>query len=156
MKKTLLCLSLLLAFSFSLLGQNIDLNGTWDINREKSQLAEQFSMAPAKIEIKVDGTNYSETRHVVFQGEEYSFTDTFTLDGTECENEGWRGTIKKSVATWSEDRQVLTIVTKIPMGDAGVMTNTLDYKLVDGDLVIHSTASSSYGEMSENMVFTRE
>lgn len=153
MKKLIYILAIVMVSSAAF-AQKTDLSGKWKLNREKSELAEQFSMAPNDIEMTMDKNNLTEVRHVSFQGENFTITDKFTLDGKECENPGWMDSIKKSTATWSDDGKVLTIVTKIPMQD-DELTVTAKYKIEDGKMVINSEASSSYGVVNEVQVFEK-
>jgi len=117
---------------------------------------DQFSMAPDALVMKQDKKTLSIERHSSFQGESFSFTDNFTLDGKECENRGWMDSVKKSTAVWDKGKKSLTITSKIPMQDGGDMTIT-EILSMDGDnLVVESTASSSFGEMTEKFVFDKE
>jgi hypothetical protein len=75
------------------------------------------------------------------------------LDGKECENPGWRDSIKKSVANWSSDKKSITVTTKLPIGDNGEMTVVNVYKMDGENLVLQSDASSSMGDLSEIYVF---
>ena len=154
MKKILYLIVLLLIASQGY-GQKVNFSGTWKINRDKSQLGEEFSMAPEKVIVEQGKNSLSVERHAFWQGEEFSFTDKFTLDGKECENPGWMDSIKKSTAVWAE-KKLLKITTKIPMQDGGEMTIVDEYTLEDGNLHIKTFASSSYGEMTEVYVFDKE
>ena len=136
-------------------GQKVNFSGTWKINKEKSQLGEEFSMAPNKVIVDQGKNSLSVERHSTWQGEEFSFTDRFTLDGKECENPGWMDSVKKSTAVWA-DKKVLKVTTKIPMQDGGEMTIEDQYSLEGGNLHIKTFASSSYGEMTEVYVFDKE
>jgi hypothetical protein len=153
--KKILYLFVLLLFAPAGFGQKVNFSGNWKINREKSQLGEEFSMAPNYIIVERGKNSLSVERHSSWQGEEFSFTDKFTLDGKECENPGWMDSIKKSTAVWAE-KKLLKITTKIPMQDGGEMTIVDEYTLVDGNLNIKTFASSSYGEMTEVYVFEKQ
>lgn len=154
--KNMVYLLALLFISSAAYGKKADFTGKWKINREKSELNDQFSMAPDALVMKQDKKTLSIERHSSFQGESFTFTDNFTLDGEECENEGWMDTVKKSTAVWSDDKKSLTITSKIPMQDGGEMTIT-EVLSMDGDnLVVETTASSSFGDMTEKFVFDME
>ncbi len=155
MKKVLYLLALLLVSS-SVFGRAADYSGTWKINREKSKLGEEFSMAPNMIIVEQDKKTITVERHSTFQGEDFTYTDTFTLDGKECENPGWMETVKKSTAVWSDGKKVLTITTKIPMQDGGEMTIVEVYRMEGENLSIENSASSDYGDMTEVYVFDRQ
>lgn len=155
MKKILFVL--ILAFvSFTGFAQKVDFSGKWKINKEKSELGDERSMAPNNI-ILVQGDNsLSVERHSTWQGQERTSNDKFTLDGKECENPGWRDSIKKSTAVWTENGKVLKITTKIPMRDGGEMSINEDYKMEGKNLVVLSSRSSSFGNSSEKFVFDKE
>lgn len=154
--KKILSLVALALFVSSAFGQGVDLSGKWKINREKSELGYEFSMAPNEVILEQGENSLSVERHSSFQGEEFSFTDKFTLDGEECENQGWMESIKKSKALWNEDNKVLVITSKIPMQDGGEMTLIEKYSLDGENLKIETSASSDYGDMSEVFVFDRQ
>jgi hypothetical protein len=149
-------LLVLLFISSAAFAKKADFSGKWKINRAKSELNDQFSMAPDALVMNQDKNTLSIERHSSFQGESFTFTDNFTLDGKECENRGWMDSVKKSTAEWSKDKKTLTITSKIPMQDGGNMTIT-EVLSMDGDnLVVETTASSSYGDMTEKFVFDKE
>jgi hypothetical protein len=155
MKKLIYLLALVLISSSSF-SQKVDFSGDWKLNKEKSTLGEQFSMAPNTIEMSQDKNSLTEVRHANYQGEDFTFTDKYTLDGKECENPGWMDSIKKSTASWSDDNKVLNIITKIAMQDGGEMTITAHYSLDGDNLLIKTTASSSYGDMTEKQVYDKQ
>lgn len=154
MKKLTIALAVAM-LSMTALGQKVNFSGEWSLNSEKSQLAEQFSMAPGQVEINMDDNAMTEVRQLSFQGENFTTTDKYTLDGKECQNPGWMDMIKKSKASYSEDGKKLTIVTLIPMQEEE-MKITTEYSMKGENLVINSTASSSFGEMSELQVFDKK
>lgn len=137
-------------------GQKVDFSGTWKLNKDRSTLGEQFSMAPQKIIIKHDRKTIELEKHAEFQGEPFTYTDVFTLDGKECENPGWGNSIKKSTAEWNKKAQMLTIDTKFPMQDGGEVTIKEELALLEGTLQIVSSASSSYGDLEENVIYEKE
>lgn len=155
MKNLILFVSITL-LSLSVSAQKADFSGSWKIDRANSELAEEFSMAPEKIEIVQDGKLITITRHVSFQEESFSYTDKITLDGKESENPGWGETIKKSTANWLDDKKMLKIINKLPMGDNGEMVVTMEYRKNGDQLELTSSANSSYGEMVEVMIFNKE
>jgi hypothetical protein len=81
--------------------------------------------------------------------------DKFTLDGKECINRGWQDTQKKSTAVWSEDKKSLKIITKFPLND-GEMVITEVYKMDGENMIIESGSSSSFGDISETMVYDKK
>ena len=135
--------------------QGIDFSGTWKLNSSKSKLGDQFSMAPNEIIVVHKANDMSVEKHSSFQGQEFTSTDKFTLDGKECVNAGFMDTEKKSTAVWSEDKTTLKITSKIPM-QGETMTIVEVYKMDDENMVIEAAASSSYGDMSETMVYDKQ
>ena len=133
-----------------------DFSGSWKLNKSKSTLNDQFSMAPNEIIIEQDGNVLKVEKHSSFQGNDFTTNDEFTLDGKECENEGWQGSKKKSTATWSGDKSMLTIKSKIPIQNGEEMSLTEVYKMDGGDMVLVAGASSSWGDMEETMVFSKQ
>jgi hypothetical protein len=136
-------------------GQGIDFSGSWKLNSTKSKLNAEFSFAPNSIIIVQKGNELKVEKHSNFQGEEFTTTDNLTLDGKEAINVGFRDTQKKSVANWADDKASLKVISKLSIGDGGEMTITEVYKLIDGNLVIESNSSSSFGEMAETMVYDK-
>ena len=132
-----------------------DFSGTWKLNSSKSKLSDEFSMAPKEIIIIQKGNDMSVERHSEFQGQEFTISDKFTLDGKECINDGWQGSKKKSTAVWSDDNKSLKITTKLPMQDEE-MTIVAVYNMDGKNMVITSSASSSYGDLNERQVFDKE
>ena len=136
--------------------QAIDFSGNWKLNSSKSKLNEQFSMAPKDMIAVQSGNDLNVERHSSFQGTDFTIKDKFTLDGNECINPGWQDTQKKSTAVWSDDKNSLKISTKFPMGDNGEMIIVEVYKMETVNLVVETSASSSFGEVAETLVFDKE
>ncbi|HEX7585404.1 MAG TPA: hypothetical protein VF373_11995, partial [Prolixibacteraceae bacterium] len=126
------------------------------LNSSKSKLNAQFSMAPKDMIAIQTGNDFNLERHSTFQDNDFTIKDKFTLDGKECINPGWQDTQKKSVAEWSEDKSSLKITTKFPMGDNGEMTIVEIYKMDSSNLVVESSASSSFGDVAETLVFDKQ
>jgi len=95
-------------------------------------------------------------KHSNWQGEDFTITDKFTLDGKECINTGFQDTQKKSTTVWSEDKKSLIITSKLVMGDGNEMTITETYSTEGKNLVLISKASSSYGDVEETMVYEKQ
>lgn len=140
-------------FSFAVSAQ-IDFSGSWKLNASKSKLGDQFSMAPKQIVIVQKGNDMTVETHNEFQGQEFTTKDKLTLDGKECVNNGMMDTQKKTTVTWASDKKSMKVVSKIPMQDQ-TMTITQVYKMDGGNMVIESTASSSFGDMSETQVYEK-
>jgi len=154
MKKSIILLSaLLVAMVFT--ASAADFSGNWKLNKSKSKLGEQFSMAPSILIAAQSGNDLNLEKHISFQDQEMTTKEKYTLDGKESINPGFQDSQKKSTAVWSGDKNSLTITSKIPMGDND-MTTVEVYKIVDGNLVIDSKMSSSFGENNETMVFEKQ
>jgi hypothetical protein len=136
--------------------QGIDFSGSWKINNEKSKLNAEFSMAPREIIVEQKDNDLKLEKHSSFQDQEFTTTDKFTLDGIECINVGFMDTQKKSTALWSDDKASLKITSKMNIGDGGEMTIIEVYKMDGSNMVIESSASSSYGDISETMVYDKK
>jgi hypothetical protein len=155
MKKVVfLFTAILLAVMVS--AQGTDFSGKWKLNSSKSKLNADFSFAPQEVVIQQNGNNMNVEKHSSFQGNDFTTSDKFTLDGEECVNEGWQGSKKKSTAVWSADKKVLTITSKIPGPDGGDMTVTEIFKMDGSNLIIESRASSSYGDLNETMAYDKQ
>ncbi|WP_340110964.1 hypothetical protein [Maribellus mangrovi] len=152
--KKLFFLAVALCCSISLFAQT-DFSGTWKLNNSKSKLGEQFSMAPKTIVVAQKGNDISVEKHSEFQGNEFTSTDKYTLDGKECVNKGFMDTEKKSKAVWDGEKKSLTVTSKIPM-QGETMTVTEIFSMKDGAMVIQSKASSSYGDLEETQVFDKK
>ena len=155
MKKILLVFATVL-LSAAVFAHTPDFSGSWSLNTSKSALGAEFSLAPRNVIIVQNGNDLSVEKHSEFQGQEFVMTDKLTLDGKECTNTVFQDMQKKSTCTWSEDKASLKVVSKMSMGDGSDITINEVYKLDGVTLVIESTASSSYGDMNEKMVFDKK
>lgn len=154
MKKTFILLSVLLV-GFVFAANAVDLSGKWKLNASKSKLGEQFSMAPKEIVTVQSGNDLSVEKKSAFQDQEFTSTEKYTLDGKECTNAGFGDSQRKSTAVWSDDKSSLKITSKMSFGE-NEMTITEVYKLTDGNLVIESSTSSSFGENKETQVYDKQ
>jgi hypothetical protein len=136
--------------------QTLNFTGTWKLNSSLSKLNADFSFAPKEIIIDQKGNDMKVERHSSYQGEDFTINDKFTLDGKECINTGWQDSEKKSTAVWSDDKNSLKISTKLIMGDGGEMSITETFKIDKKNMVIETSASSSYGDMTETMVYDKQ
>jgi hypothetical protein len=154
MKKALLFF-LASMISFAISAQVSDFSGNWKLNSSKSKINEQFSMAPGLITIVQSGNDMSVEKHTEFQGQEMVFTDKYTLDGKECVNPGFMDTQKKSVLSWDNDTKTLKVVSKIVMNDGNEININEIYKIDESGMVIESSSTSSFGDMSETMIYDK-
>ncbi|MFZ0282955.1 MAG: hypothetical protein WAL29_14985 [Bacteroidales bacterium] len=155
MKKIVLLSAAFLISAFAV-SQDLDFSGSWKLNTEKSKLGDQFSMAPKEIIIVQKGNEFNVEKHSSFQDQEFTTNDKFTLDGKECINTGWQDSQKKSTTAWSDDKKSLTVTSKMSIGDGGDMTIVEAFKMDGANLVIESSASSSYGDLVETQVYDKK
>ncbi|MDF1573671.1 MAG: hypothetical protein P1P86_00575 [Bacteroidales bacterium] len=145
-----------LAFiSAGVFGQKVNFSGEWKLNDQKSELGDQFSLAPLAMTVEhkkktLDLTNISE-----WDGQEYESKTHYTLDGAECENIGFMESVTKSTAAFDKKAKTLTIVTK---GSVEGMDYTLTQvmSMNEGSLLVESEAASDMGEMFETFVFDKK
>jgi len=135
--------------------QVVNFSGNWKINNSKSKLNEQFTMAPKEIILVQKDNELNSERHATLQDQDVTLKDKFTLDGKECINQGWQDIQKKSTAVWSDDKKSLKIITKLQIND-GEMVITEVYKMDGENMIIESGSSSSFGDISETMVYDRK
>ena len=154
MKKvmTLLVLSFIVLF----VSAQPDLSGKWKLSKEKSTLNDQFSMAPSEIIISQKGNDLNVEKHASFQDNDFTMNEKYTLDGKECINDGMMDVKKKSTVRISDDKKTLTISSKMSMQDGSEMTIKEVYSLENGNLVLDSSAFSSFGDMKEKMVYEKQ
>lgn len=133
-----------------------DFSGSWKLNTSKSNLNSDFSMAPREIIIKQSGNDLNVEKHSSFQNQDFTISDKYTLDGKECINKGWRDTEKKSTAVWGDDKKSLKITSRLPMQGGEEMTINETYQLNGSTLTLDSQASSSYGDVTEKMVYDKQ
>ena len=136
--------------------QTVNFSGSFKLNTSKSKLNQEFSMAPKEIIIIQNGNDLNVEKHSSFQDQDFIIKDKFTLDGKECINPGWQETQKKSIAVWSDDKNSLKITSKFPMNDGGEMVIIEIYKMDGINMIIESSASSSFGDMSETIVYDKQ
>ncbi len=157
-----LFLGAFLLFSSATFAQKVNFSGTWTFNEDKSELGEgRFRRAATKLTIKQEGNNMSIER--VSQrrdGEEFTSTEKYTLDGKECENPAFN-TTRKSTVTWSEDGKSLTIASTMVFereGQETEMKSSEILTLTDNgkSLSISSTSMSPRGEMKRTYVYDKE
>ena len=88
MKKSVIIIAALF-FTIIAQAQTPDFSGKWKLNNSKSTLGTEFSMAPLEIVVVHKGNDFSVEKHSDFQGEAFTTTEKYTLDGKECLNTAW-------------------------------------------------------------------
>ena len=106
---------LLIAVSISFTGfaKNPEFSGNWKLKKEESALNAEFFFAPLKMVVTQEANSLTAVSTSEWEGEEYSYTSTYSLDGKESVNKGVDGSDTKSVATWSDDGKSLSVVTDL-------------------------------------------
>lgn len=150
---------LFMALSLTLTGfaKGPDFSGKWKLNEAESKRNTEFSFAPIRLDIVQEANKLTSERTSQWQGEEYSSTSTYTLDGKESMNEGFQGSQVASVATWSEDGKSLNIATTIEMGNGGELDILANYKIDGKKLIIENKVTGGpNGESNETWVYNKE
>lgn len=146
-----------LAFlSASSFGQKVNFSGEWKLNSEKSELGDQFSLAPQSMKIDHSKKSINLQKFAEFQGQEFETTELFTLDGKECLNAGFGDTETKSTANWNKKTKKMIIETSGAMEDGSEYSMTQEIHLKEGNLVVDMTAGSDFGEIFETYVFDKQ
>lgn len=143
--------------------QKVDFSGSWTYNETKSVIGGEGGPrgAAVKMTIKQDGKNLSMEKTTRRQsGEENVSTENYTLDGKECENPTYGDRIKKSTASWSEDKKSLTITSKMVFERDGqqMEINTTEIFTLSSDkknLSIDYTSKSTRGERKNTFVYDK-
>ncbi len=152
--KRIFYLLVLTLISVSSMAKVVDLSGTWSLNKSKSTINDEFSMAPSKLILAQNINVLAVERHESSEDGNITRNEKFTLDGKECINDGEENSKEKSVAVWSADEKSLTITTKIPMQDEE-MTTIETYQLEGNNLKIVVKTSSSFGDSTETLLFDK-
>jgi hypothetical protein len=155
--RNLLIFLVALAIPVSGIAKNPDFTGTWNLNKEKSKLNQEFSFAPRKMVITKEGNALTATSISDWQGEEYSYSSTYKLDGSKSVNEGFDGSETVSVATWSEDGQSLSIETTLQGMDGSDIKVHSTYRIVEKMMMIDVHVSGGQGDMgAETWAYSKE
>lgn len=154
--KKLLYLLVFMIFALTSIGQRINFSGTWTLNKVKSTLFEQYSLAPAQLILIQTSDSLMVEKHGNFQGQDYVTKDKFSFDGKECINSGIIESKKTSILVWSEDGKILTISSKVPTHDQGEATLNEVYIMEENNLKVMLNAASLMGEMSETYLLDKQ
>ena len=138
-------------------------SGEWMLNADKSEFGEgrggrRFGMAASKMVVQQENNKLVvESFRKNREGEEVSQESTYTLDGTECENESNFG----SQVSWvylSSDGKKIEFESTMTMsrGDREfIIESEEEWVLADGVLTITSTRSTPRGEMKTIAVYEK-
>jgi hypothetical protein len=145
-----------LAFlSATAFGQKVNFSGEWKLNEQKSELGDQFSLAPNAMTVVQSKKTLDLTTTSEFDGTEIEGKQHLTLDGEKCENAGFMESVTISTALLDKKAKSITIVTN---GSVEGMEYTLTQvmTLEEENLVVLSEAASDMGEISEKFVFDKQ
>jgi hypothetical protein len=146
----------LVLFSSVAIGQKVDYSGEWNLNKSKSELGYDFSMAPISVALKHTKKTLDMKTVNVWNGQEIVNESHFTLDGKETENTGFGESVTKSTAVVDKGTKAITIVTKGSSEGVGDWTSTQVMSIKDENLVIAFDAASDMGEIAETYVFDKQ
>ena len=153
MKKNILILTALF-FVLIAQAQTPDFSGKWKLNSTKSVLGTEFSMAPLEITVVHKGNDFAIEKHSDFQGETFTTTEKYTLDGKECVNPAMMDMQRKSTVALSADKKSFTITSKLDANGEEISIKEI-YRMEGGSLIIESSSNSSFGDFSEKMVYDK-
>jgi uncharacterized protein YdeI (BOF family) len=154
MKNFVLMITLAL-FSSVAFGQKVNFSGEWKLNEGKSELGDQFSLAPKALTVAHTKKTLDLTSLSEFDGQEVENKQHVTLNGEECENVGFGESVTQSTAKYDKKAKTLTVVTKGSVqGMNYTLTQTLSMK--EGNLMVESNATSDMGDMFETFIFDKK
>lgn len=139
-----------------------DFSGTWKFNETESELSEgRFRGAPSQLIVTQNENELLiERLYVRSSGEEFRSTEKLSLDGKECINPAFGDNEKKSTATWSDNKKMLTMNSVIEFereGELFTIQITEIWSLSDDgkNLIIDYTSVSSRGERKNKFVYDK-
>lgn len=138
-------------FSVSLFAQ-ANFSGKWALNESKSNFGNsQFRMAASSMVATQDAKVLAvESTRQGRDGNEMTTTAKYNLDGSVSENTMFGNNTSKSTATWSADKNSLTIVTTMKFdrnGETVEMKSSQTWKLAEGGkmLMVESVRTNREG-----------
>lgn len=149
--RTTVILLITVSFTLSASAKNPDFSGVWKLNKTESTLNAEFSFSPKQITIVQDGNKMTTERVSEWQGEEFTFESSYTLDGNESLNEGFQGAEIVSIAEWAKDGKSLSIRTTFEMRDGGEMEIHATYKKNGKLMLIENKVSGGPGDGSSEI-----
>ncbi len=141
----------------------VDFSGEWILNESESETGGRgrrggrrfgnmnVTQTEEKIIIKRTGTERD--------GEDRVLEEKITLDGKENELPGWRDTVRKVTADWTDGGNSLTISSEMSFSRGGrdlTMTSTAVWRLDGEQLVIKSTRTTPRGEQESKLVYDKK
>lgn len=154
MKRNTIVFALLLLTSAAF-AQKVNYSGEWKLNEGKSELGNEFSMAPASISVTHARKTLDLKTWYVWNGQERVNESHFNLNGKETENEGYGETVTTSTAEVNKGTRAIKIFTRGSSEGIGDWNSTQILSMKEGHLVIDFAAASDMGEITETYVFDR-
>jgi len=141
--------------------QKPNFSGTFKLNESKSNTG-QGPMRPAfELVVTQDVNSLAIQRKSKGRdGEDRVQNLKYTLDGKECENQGFMNSVSKSIVSWSADQKTLTINTTTVMdrdGEKMEMKSTEAWSLsADGStLSLEVNRTSPNGDVKQTLVYDK-
>ncbi|MFN8257631.1 MAG: hypothetical protein U0W24_18185 [Bacteroidales bacterium] len=142
--------------------QSPDFSGTWTYNESKSVIPEgRFRGAALKLVLTQDANNLAVERTSKGRdGAERKSNEKYTLDGKECENQGFQNNVRKSTVNWSSDQKKLNISSVMTFnreGETMQMKSTETWSLSEDllTLTIEVISSTPNGDMKQTLIYDR-
>ena len=146
----------LVLFSSVAIGQKVNYSGEWKLNKSKSELGYDFSLAPNSVSVKHTKKTLDLKTVNVWDGQEMVRESHFTLDGKENENISFGESVTKSTAVVVKETKAIKIVTNGSSENVGDWTSTQIISIKDGTLVIQFEAASDMGGIAETYIFDKQ
>ena len=164
----MLALTIIILGSFFLIplkaiaaSEKVNFSGEWTFNKAKSNTAIHQVIFLGAFKLLQKGNELTiERLSMNRDGQEMKSTEKYTLDGKECENTT-RNRTRKSIVTWSEDGNSITISSKMVFDRNG---QTMEIKIIeiwkleDGgkSLSIESSHSTPMGERKATLIYDKQ
>lgn len=155
--KVLFLMILGLSLSLTAFSKNPDFSGKWALNKAESTMNADFSFAPLQLTIVQDGNTMTSERVSEWQGEKFTFSSSYTLDGKESLNEGFQGAEIVSIAEWAKKDKSLSIATTFEGMNGEEIHVLATYKKDGKQLIIDNKVTGGPGDgSSETWVYDKQ
>jgi len=148
-------------FSFTTFADRANFSGDWKLDESKSELGDFGGRVARSIKAdqKDNDITIAKTSPGFNGGDPVTTTVTLTYDGKVTESEGFGGSKRKSIASWSADGSTLTINTTITMerdGQTNEFKSTETWTLTkDGLLSVVTHSNSPRGESTTKAIYKK-
>jgi len=152
--------SLLMIPNSSFAAESPDFTGKWKFNESESTMGEGRFFAAVEMTVNQEGNIITiERTRTGRNGQKRTTSETITLDGEENVVEREYGT-STYIATWSDDKNSLTIETEMEFnrqGETFTMNRKEIWSLEEGGKVlnIQSTSSSQRGTRAATLIYDK-